>query len=101
MAVLGKDELLGKLKAYLGEDTSDEAIALVEDVSDTVSEGTLDWKAKYTENDENWRRKYKERFFGGIDEGETVVDAPPENETREEREEAEEQAVTLDDLLGR
>lgn len=67
--VKSKDELLADIKARLGDDTSDEAIALVENISDTIDEleskvnDTTDWKAKYEENDNAWRTKYRERFF--------------------------------------
>ena len=67
--VKSKDELLADIKARLGDDTSDEAIALVENISDTIGElenkvnDTTDWKAKYEENDNAWRTKYRERFF--------------------------------------
>lgn len=70
MAVKTKDELMTIIKARIGEDQSDEAIALVEDISDTfddmqskvAGDGT-DWKAKYEENDATWRQKYRDRFF--------------------------------------
>lgn len=67
--VKSKDELLADIKTRLGDDTSDEAIALVENISDTIANleskatDTTDWKAKYEENDNAWRTKYRERFF--------------------------------------
>lgn len=67
-----KDELLNILKERIGEDTSDEAIAFIEDITDTITdfekraEGDgVDWKKKYEDNDAEWRAKYKERFFSG------------------------------------
>lgn len=64
-----KDEILASIHTKLGDDTSDEAIALIEDISDSfddlstrVSEAG-DWKTKYEENDKSWRTKYNERFF--------------------------------------
>lgn len=70
MAVKTKDELMSVIRAHIGEDQSDETIALVEDISDTLDDmqsratgdGT-DWKTKYEENDASWRQKYKDRFF--------------------------------------
>lgn len=59
-----KEELLESLKAYIGEDTSDASISLIEDVSDSMETDTEDWKSRYEENDRNWRKKYKERFYG-------------------------------------
>lgn len=67
-----KDELLNILKERIGEDTSDEALAFIEDVTDTITDLETraagdgeDWKKKYEENDAAWRSRYKERFFGG------------------------------------
>lgn len=68
MAVKTKDEIMATIKTVLGENQSDEAITLLEDVADTLdattdaSDGT-DWKAKYEENDKNWREKYTSRFY--------------------------------------
>lgn len=64
-----KDELLASIKTRIGDDTSDEALALVEDINDSFDDLTIrvseagDWKTKYEENDKQWRDKYKERFF--------------------------------------
>lgn len=71
MSVLNHDQLLAKIKERLGEDVSDEGIAFVEDITDTlnhyeeVTKDNTDWKQKYEENDNEWRKKYKERFFSG------------------------------------
>lgn len=70
MAVKTREEILAELKARVGEQTDDETIAFLEDVTDTLSDletkakgdGT-DWKAKYEENDAKWRKKYTERFY--------------------------------------
>ena len=64
-----KDEILASIKSRIGDDTSDEAIALVEDINDSFDdlssrvEEAGDWKTKYEENDKAWREKYTERFF--------------------------------------
>lgn len=71
MAVRTKDELLTIVKERIGDDTSDETISFVEDITDTLSDyeeratnsDTEDWKTKYEENDKMWREKYRERFF--------------------------------------
>ena len=70
MAVKTREEILAELKTRVGEQTNDETIAFLEDVTDTLSDletkakgdGT-DWKAKYEENDAEWRKKYTERFY--------------------------------------
>lgn len=80
MAILSKDDLIKKLNAHLGEDISDEALALVEDVTDTLDSlsSAEDWKTKYETNDAEWRRKYKERFMSGTND--PAVDPDPEPE---------------------
>ena len=69
MAIRTKSELMELLKNRIGEDTSDEALTLIEDFTDTLdsmeneaNDGT-DWKTKYEQNDAEWRQKYKNRFF--------------------------------------
>lgn len=60
-----KDELLASIKSKFGDDTSDETIALLEDISDTLdtTKDGADWKKKYEDNDKMWREKYTSRFF--------------------------------------
>lgn len=66
-----KDELLESLRTRVGEDTDDETLSLIEDITDTVSDlesrasDTTNWKNKYEENDKEWRQKYRDRFFEG------------------------------------
>lgn len=70
MAVKTREEILTAVKARVGDQTDDETIAFLEDITDTISDletkaqgdGT-DWKAKYEENDAEWRKKYTERFY--------------------------------------
>ena len=68
MAVKSKEELLDSIKGLLADDTSDESIALLEDIADSfdaqkTETETEDWKKKYEENDREWRQKYRDRFF--------------------------------------
>lgn len=69
MAVRKREELLEALKPFMGETPSDQAIALLEDVTDTLSdyesrvEDTTDWKTKFEENDKQWKDRYQNRFF--------------------------------------
>ena len=69
MAVLTKDELLTSLKWILQDNTSDDALKILEDASDTITdleEKTKDstkWKEKFEQNDKEWRTKYRDRFF--------------------------------------
>lgn len=96
MAVKTKSELMDAIRARIGEDNSDEAISLVEDISDTfddiqnnaTSDGT-DWRAKYEENDATWRQKYRDRFFNNPD--------TKDDETEDEGEEI--KVLTYDELF--
>ena len=71
--VLNKEEFLATLKNKVGEDTSDDAIKFLEDMSDTYDDlvkrtGDSDeWKKKFEENDKSWRDKYTKRFFEKTD----------------------------------
>lgn len=90
-----KDELLTALRGVLGDNQSDEAIALIEDVTDTFDAPAEDWEQKYKDNDAAWRQKYTDRFFAApADQGnggntETVIEAG-ENEVK---------SLTYDDLF--
>lgn len=70
MAVKTREEILNSIKAKFGDQTDDETIAILEDVTDTFTDLETkaqgdgeDWKAKYEENDASWRKKYTERFY--------------------------------------
>ena len=71
MSVLNKEEFMSRLQERIGEDTSDEAMTFIEDMTDTFndmetrSSGNSDeqWQQKYDELDKSWREKYKARFF--------------------------------------
>ena len=69
MAIRTKDEILEAVKTRIGEDNSDETIAFLEDITDTLNDydnktkTETDWKAKYEENDKEWRKRYTDRFF--------------------------------------
>jgi hypothetical protein len=71
MPVVTKEEIVRRLSERMGDDTSDEALALIEDVTDTYTDLEArvgdDWKTKYEDNDKMWREKYKSRFFAGED----------------------------------
>ena len=77
MAILTKEQLMESIKNRVGEDTSDEALAFIENVNDTIenmsSDKNTDWKAKYEENDAAWRQKYKDRFFNSSSEDDDDV----------------------------
>ena len=93
MAIKTKDELIQSLNAVLGDNASDEALALMEDVSDTLDDstarGTVDWEQKYRENDAAWRARYRDRFMNNDDNNATpdidpiINPAPAERPTFE------------------
>lgn len=70
MAVKTRDEIMEAIRKRIGEDTSDEAISLLEDVTDTFTDyetrvaDKTDWKTKYDNLDASWRKKYMDRFSG-------------------------------------
>lgn len=82
MAVKTRDEIMEAIRKRIGEDTSDEAISLLEDVTDTFTDyetrvaDKTDWKAKYDEMDAIWRKKYMDRFSGKT--GEEIKDEQEE-----------------------
>ena len=72
MAVKTRDEILSAIRDHFADDTSDETLTFIEDVTDTFSDleskakpGGKDWEAEAKWIDEDWRKKYKERFFSG------------------------------------
>ena len=66
MATIKKADWLDKFSKFIGDDTSEEAIELIEDVSDSWDEGDgEDWKAKYDQLDAEWKKRYRDRFFDG------------------------------------
>lgn len=78
MAVKSKEEILTSIKAVIGENASDEAITLLEDVTDTYDDmagraaDPGDWEKKYNDLqasydqlDAEWRARYTARFYDG------------------------------------
>lgn len=67
--VKSKDEILSTISAVIGENNSEDAITLLEDITDTLDDydartkDSTAWKQRYEENDRAWRQKYKDRFF--------------------------------------
>lgn len=81
MAKLSKDELIEKVRKYLGDRTDDESIEIIEDISDSIDSSDADeWKQKYEENDKMWRDKYISRF---VEKKEDEPDTPTEHEEEE------------------
>lgn len=96
MAVLSKNDLMKKLQTMIGDNDSDEALAFLEDVTDTFEDlskkegvsSSNEWEAKYKDMeqkynnlDKEWREKYKSRFFEGSSDnniGDSNINTEPE-----------------------
>ena len=90
--------LLEELRNVIGDRTDDDAIALIERVSELESQSIDDLKNKIIELegqmnqlDEDWRKRYRDRFYEGEKE---IEDEPEETESEEESE-----SVSIDDLF--
>lgn len=85
MAKLSKDELIEKVRKYVGDRNDDETIEIIEDISDSIDSSEADeWKKKYEENDKMWRDKYISRF---VEKKEDEPDTPTEHDEEEEEKE--------------
>lgn len=81
MAKLLKDELIEKVRKYVGDRKDDETIEIIEDIADSIDSSEADeWKKKYEENDKMWRDKYISRF---VEKKEDELDTPTEHEEEE------------------
>ena len=83
MAVRTKEEILTSIRSRFGDDTSDDTLALVEDITDTLTDfenkannDNTNWKKKYEDNDEAWRKKYRDRFFSDGSEDDDTASEP-------------------------
>lgn len=89
MGVKNKEEILEAIKTRVGDNTDDETISLLEDVSDTFTDLETrangdgeDWKTKYEENDKSWRERYTNRFFSKEPEPDPKPEPEPEPEVK-------------------
>lgn len=87
-----KEEIIKKLSEYIGEDTSEEAIALLESVSDALDVSIEDKEREIEELKkaiEELKRKYIERFTNpeSTTETEEIDDETDEIEIKEKYEE--------------
>lgn len=69
MAVRNIEDIMSAIRERVGEDTSDETLSFIEDVSDTMNSlsNAEEWRQKYEQNDAEWRERYRNRFFGSTD----------------------------------
>ena len=73
---LSKEELLEKVKTYVGDRADDETLEIIEDISDSfessesaekIEEIKTEYESKLADLDNEWREKYKARFFSEND----------------------------------
>ena len=89
--------LLEELRNVIGDRTDDDALALIERVSELESQSIDDLKNKITELegqmkqlDEDWRKRYRDRFYEG---------EKKEDEAEEEAAEEPSEDIRIDDLF--
>lgn len=104
MAILNREEYLKRLEDFFREDSSDEAISFIEDMTDTYTDlndriqtGDEDWKRRYEENDAAWRKRYRSRFFSGG----TNNPYDPNYGDKDDTEVLDAEDITVDDLFER
>ena len=107
MAVLNRDDFFSAIQSIIKDDTSDDSISFVENMTDTYNSlvnsangDGEDWKKKYEENDKMWKERYKHRFFSGKND---FMPYGSENSGQEDKEaEAQERAehITIDTLFS-
>lgn len=96
MAVKTREEILEAIRTRVGDQTDDETIYFLEDVTDTLKDLETrangdgeNWEQRYKDNDAEWRKKYKERFFS----------SEPDEPKEPKQEEEEEKPKTFEDLF--
>ena len=103
-----KEELMQSLKTVLADNTSDEALALIEDVNDTFDGSTggssdedkktiEDLQQKLKEQDEMWRKKYTDRFFNPVPNNYNNDDGADDTDDDNE---GEDEPTKFDDLIA-
>ena len=90
--------LLEEQRNVIGDRTDDDALALIERVSELESQGIDDLKNKITELedqmkqlDEDWRKRYRDRFYEGEEKDEEQIE--------EAGDEDESESIKIDDLF--
>lgn len=72
MAVRKLEEIMEKVRGYVGEDTSDDTMSFLEDLTDTINSTSdvdidgmrAEYEQKITDTENTWRQRYRDRFFG-------------------------------------
>ena len=85
MAIKTKQEVLDGLKRFIpNDDTSDDTLAFIQDVSDTLDAGAenVDYKQLLADNDKKWRQKYRDAFYNPPNKPGSEQDSDPEPKRR-------------------
>ena len=103
MAILKREDYLNRIQNWLGDDSSDESISMLEDLTDTYNDlekrangDGEDWKRKYEENNSAWQKRYRQRFFSGN--GYSNMDSN-EFDDEEDKELKRAETIKIDDLF--
>ena len=90
-----KDEIMEEIRAYIGDRSDDQTIALIENISDTIDDYAAhgDYDEKLMAVEAEWRRKYIDRFMTG---GEKKNEVEVEKTEDEEKDKSEE--IKIEDL---
>ena len=96
MSILSRDEYFEAVHQMVGDDTSDDAITFLENMTDTYNDmesrssgDSAEWERKLNALDESWKKRYRHRFFSGGG-GNPDVDSPEEKSAED---------ITVDDLF--
>lgn len=93
MAVRTRDEILAAIRSRLGDDISDDALTIIEDIDDTFTDYETrigeDWRSRYDELDAQWRKRYRDRFFQKADNNETIPEDVKDDNEEDLKEESE------------
>lgn len=86
MAIKTREEILNSISSIIGENTDDNSIELIEDITDTLTDfenktkDNTNWKEKYENNDKEWRERYKQRFYSNDEPTPTPTPTPDPKE---------------------
>ena len=102
MGVLNREEFFSRLEERIKDDTTDDAIKFLEDMSDTYNDmerrinttNNEEWERKYKDLDESWKKRYRHRFFSG-----DYRPLPSETIETEEVETYKPEEITIDKLF--
>lgn len=97
--VKSKEEIVEEIRNLVEDDTNDNVISLIENVSDTITDLQTNsdegWKQKFEDNDKMWREKYISRFSDGT----TEPRLKPPTEPLEPTEPTAEEEKTFEELF--